>query len=210
MKLGGWKQFNHYAPEFLNHAIFTTDYGLYAVIDQQIWKGVDDKSISVFARVSGSPDRPEPDRHLCRHRRRVLGLRARPNGRQLRRRLRLRQDLERPEPSADGSGQIRFASDVISDYESVLEVNYLAKIRPGSRLCRTSSTSGIPAGALAATPIRRSRSRTPPCSASNQYQLLTAESGSAFHGPNASWCASCPCARRRFHERRQNPIRGPF
>jgi porin len=54
VKLGGWKQLNHYAPEFLNPAIFDTSYGLYGVIDQQIWKGSDDKGISVFARVSGS------------------------------------------------------------------------------------------------------------------------------------------------------------
>ena len=48
VKLGGWQQFNHYAPEFLNPAILETDHGLYGIIDQQIWKGSDDKGVSIF------------------------------------------------------------------------------------------------------------------------------------------------------------------
>ena len=57
LKLGGWKQLNHYAPEFLNPGILDTSSGIYAIVDQQIWKGSGDKAISAFARVSGSPDK---------------------------------------------------------------------------------------------------------------------------------------------------------
>src|SRR6185437_15111238 len=57
LKLGGWKQLNHYAPEFLNPGILDTSSGIYAIVDQQIWKGSGDKAVSAFARVSGSPDK---------------------------------------------------------------------------------------------------------------------------------------------------------
>ena len=65
VQLGGWQQLNHYAPEFRSPAILETDHGLYGIVDQQIWKGGDDKSVSIFARVGGSPDVAESDLRLC-------------------------------------------------------------------------------------------------------------------------------------------------
>jgi porin len=59
IKLGGWKQFNApdgYYEDFKTGDAVNTDYGLYAIIDQQIWKGSDDKSVNVFGRISGSPE----------------------------------------------------------------------------------------------------------------------------------------------------------
>jgi porin len=130
LKFGGWQQFNHYAPEFLNPSILDTDRGLYGIIDQQIWKGGEDKGVSVFARVGGSPDSQSlisayvdtgivftgfvPNRtkdsfgaafaygNISNDLRRAQAIPTNPN-----------------------------ASDVISDYESVLEVNYIARISPG-------------------------------------------------------------------------------
>jgi porin len=125
-KLGGWKQFNHYAPEFLNPDILDTDYGLYGIIDQQIWKGGDDRGVSVFARVSGSPDKQSlisayvdtgivftgfvPGRSKDSFGA-AFGYGA------------ISNDLRKQ--------QIADAEPVVSDFESVLEINYLAHIRPG-------------------------------------------------------------------------------
>jgi porin len=130
IRLGGWKQFNHYAPEFLNPSILATDYGLYGIIDQQIWKGSDDKGISIFARVAGSPDRQSllssyvdtgivfsgfvPGRSKD-----TFGA-AFGYGN-------ISNDLRRAQADPANPN----FSDVISDYESVLEVNYIAQIRPG-------------------------------------------------------------------------------
>jgi len=63
VKVGGWKQFN--APEgvytdFRTQAGVNSDYGIYGIIDQQIWKGGDDKGVNVFGRISGSPEDRSP------------------------------------------------------------------------------------------------------------------------------------------------------
>ena len=63
VKLGGWKQFS--APDgiytdFTTGANLRSEHGLYAILDQQIWKDGDDKGVSVFARVSGSPTDRSP------------------------------------------------------------------------------------------------------------------------------------------------------
>ena len=58
VKLGGWKQFDAPAgiyTDFNSGATLRSEHGLYAIVDQQIWKGGDDRGINVFARVSGGP-----------------------------------------------------------------------------------------------------------------------------------------------------------
>jgi porin len=57
VKLGGWKQFNDDFVDLLTDAPIDGDHGLYAVIDQQIYKGSDDRAVSVFGRISGSPEK---------------------------------------------------------------------------------------------------------------------------------------------------------
>ena len=57
VKVGGWTQFN--APDgvytdFRTQAEVNSDYGIYGIIDQQIWKGGDDKGVNVFARISAA------------------------------------------------------------------------------------------------------------------------------------------------------------
>ena len=58
VKVGGWRQFD--APDGIYQNFKTgnpvsQDSGLYAIVDQQIWKNGDDQSVSIFGRVSGSP-----------------------------------------------------------------------------------------------------------------------------------------------------------
>lgn len=57
VKLGGWTQLD--APEgaYVNLATgrpVSSDYGLYGIIDQQIWKKGEDQTINIFGRFSGS------------------------------------------------------------------------------------------------------------------------------------------------------------
>lgn len=59
IKVGGWRQFD--APDgiyfnFKTKEPLSQDSGIYAIVDQQIWKHGDDQSVSVFGRVSGSPE----------------------------------------------------------------------------------------------------------------------------------------------------------
>jgi porin len=126
VKLGGWKQFNHYAAEFENPGILDTDYGLYGIVDQQIWRAGDDKGISVFARVSGSPDKQSL---ISSYVDTGIVFTGFVPGR--------KQDTF---GAAFGYGnissdlrkqQIADGEPVVSDFESVLEINYLAHIRPG-------------------------------------------------------------------------------
>ncbi len=63
VKLGGWTQLD--APEG-TYVNFTTgrpvdsDYGIYGIIDQQIWKKGEDQSVNIFGRFSGSPGDRSP------------------------------------------------------------------------------------------------------------------------------------------------------
>lgn len=57
-KIGGWQQLN--APkgiyrDFRSNALVNSDYGIYGIVDQTIWKQGDDQNVTVFGRVSGSP-----------------------------------------------------------------------------------------------------------------------------------------------------------
>ncbi|HVZ05449.1 carbohydrate porin [Hyphomicrobium sp.] len=126
LKLGGWRQFNHYAPQFLDPSILDTSSGVYGIIDQQIWKGEGDKAVTIFGRGSVSPDRqnlidkyfdtgivfagfvPGRDKDTFGA---AFGYGN------------ISDDLRR--------AQIQDGVPVVSDYESVLELNYVAQIRPG-------------------------------------------------------------------------------
>ena len=129
-KLGGWQQFNHYAPVFLNPDILETDRGLYGIIDQQIWKGGDDKAVSIFARVAGSPEAQSLiDAYVDTG---IVFTGFVPN--------RTKDSFGAAFAYGNVSNDLRKAqaiptnpnaSDVISDYCSVLEVNYIARISPG-------------------------------------------------------------------------------
>jgi porin len=130
LKLGGWKQFNHYAPEFLNPGILATDYGIYGIVDQQIWKPSDDKSVSIFARVAGSPDKQSLisayvdtgivfSGFVSGRTKDTFGA-AFGYGK-------IPDDLRRAQADPANPN----FSDVIFDYEAVLEVNYIAQICSG-------------------------------------------------------------------------------
>jgi porin len=130
LKLGAWQQLNHYAPEFLNPAVLETDHGLYAIVDQQIWKSGEDKNVSIFARVSGSPESQSlisayVDTGIV-----FTGFvpgRAKDSFGAAFGYGNISNDLRKAQADP---GNENF-SNVISDYESVLEVNYIAQICPG-------------------------------------------------------------------------------
>jgi porin len=125
LKLGGWKEFNDFTDQ-LTDEIVDGSHGLYAIVDQQIWKDGDDRGISVFGRISGSPDRQNAidfyfDAGIV-----FSGLvPGRPKDAfgaafgygEISSRLQDRQ-------AADGAA-------VVSSYESVLEINYTAQIMSG-------------------------------------------------------------------------------
>lgn len=130
VKVGGWKQFN--APDgiytdFRSGAPVNSDYGIYGIIDQTIWKSGDDKNVTVFGRISGSPsDRSKMDFYFDTG---ILFTGFVPG--------RAKDTLG----AAFGYGQI--SDDLIQanadpsslrTYESVLEINYLAHIRNGISL----------------------------------------------------------------------------
>ncbi len=63
-KVGGWKQFG--TPDgvyqnFRTGASVDGYYGIYGIIDQTLWKHGDDKSVTAFGRISGSPSERGPD-----------------------------------------------------------------------------------------------------------------------------------------------------
>lgn len=127
VKLGGWRQFNDdiYA-DLLTGAPIDGSHGLYAIVDQQIWKNDDDQAVSVFGRVSGAPSRQNPmDFYFDTG---VVFAGFVPG---------------RPKDAlAAGFGygnisnrlvaaQIANGDPVTSSYEAVLEINYTATIGPG-------------------------------------------------------------------------------
>lgn len=61
VKVGGWRQFDDdFYADFQTGAPVDGSQGMYAIVDQQIWKGAEDSGVSVFGRVSVSPDRQNP------------------------------------------------------------------------------------------------------------------------------------------------------
>lgn len=128
VKVGGWKQFN--APEgtytdFRNGAFVTSDYGIYGIIDQTLWKQGEDKRITAFGRISGSPtDRSKMDFYFDTG---ILFAGFVPG--------RAKDTFG----AAFGYGQV--SEDLVNTnpsslktYESVLELNYLAELRNGVSL----------------------------------------------------------------------------
>lgn len=127
IKLGGWRQFtdDEYL-DFLTDAPVNGSHGLYAIVDQRIWKSGEDQSISVFGRISTSPERQNPidfyfDAGIV-----FAGL--------------------VPGRSKDSfgaafgyghisdrlaAGQALLGQTITSSSESVLEINYTAEIMPG-------------------------------------------------------------------------------
>lgn len=128
VKVGGWKQFNAptgYYSDFRNGASVNSDYGIYGIIDQTIYKEGDDKSVTVFGRISGSPtDRSPMDFYFD------TGIlftgfvpgRAKDTVGAAFGWGQISQDLVNTDPSA------------LKTYESVLELNYVAEIRNGVSL----------------------------------------------------------------------------
>jgi porin len=130
VKVGGWRQFD--APDGIYFNFRTgepvdQDSGVYGIIDQQIWKNGDDQAVSIFGRVSGSPEGHSlMDVYFDTG---VLFSGFVPG--------RTKDTFG----AAFGYGQI--SSDVLrydpdtgfsATYESVLELNYTAQIRPGITL----------------------------------------------------------------------------
>ena len=127
IKVGGWKQFNDDVyTDLLTGDPVDGSHGLYAIIDQQIWKGGDDKGVSVFYRVSGSPDRQNPmDFYFDTG----IVFSGFVPGRD--------KDTF---GAAFGygeissrlvAGEIAAGQTITSNYESVLEINYVAELAPG-------------------------------------------------------------------------------
>ncbi len=129
VKFGGWKQLD--APQgiyrdFTTGALVNSDYGIYGIIDQQIWKGDGDKSVNVFGRISGSPtDRSPMDFYFDTG---ILFSGFVPG--------RAKDTFG----AAFGYGQISedllhaADSDFSATHESVLELNYVAQIKNGITL----------------------------------------------------------------------------
>lgn len=121
LKLGGWKQFNTGAYTAFRTGLLTDDsHGLYAIVDQQVWKGAGEESVNVFGRISGSPERQSPmDFYFDAG---VVFSGVVPG---------------RPEDSFGAAfGYGRISSDLravedLKSHEAVLEINYTAKIAKG-------------------------------------------------------------------------------
>lgn len=125
MKLGGWRAYNDYI-DVRTGAPLAGNYGLYGIIDQQIWKDGDDKTITVFARVSGAPERRNVIDTYVDAGIRFAGLvEQRP------------QDsfglaFSYARISADASAADQDAGlPIIRDFEALVELNYQAVVRPG-------------------------------------------------------------------------------
>lgn len=125
-KLGGWKQLNRYAPEFLDPSKIDTSSGLYGILDQQVWKGRSDETVSMFVRLGGAPEKQNLiDAYVDTG---ILFSGFVPR----------RKDDTFGAAFAYGhvsdklrQAQIEAGKAIISDYEAVLELNYTAKIQPG-------------------------------------------------------------------------------
>jgi porin len=129
LKVGGWKQtnddFHDYRAGIDN---VRGNYGMYFIVDQQIWKGADDKSINAFVRYSGSPERKnQMDDYVD------TGIvfsgfvpgRAKDSFGAAFGYGHISDDFSAASPTGPLGGE------VFPTYESVLEVNYTAQIAPG-------------------------------------------------------------------------------
>jgi porin len=127
-KLGGWAQLNapdDYYVKFNSGRGVNSEWGIYGIVDQTIWKSGDDKAVTVFGRVSGSPtDRSTMDFYFDTG---ILFTGLVPG--------RAKDTFG----AAFGYGQIsedlvQADLDFSRTYESVLELNYVAEICNGISL----------------------------------------------------------------------------
>ncbi len=128
VKLGGWHQEGDF-PRLLDDAVISdSNYGLYAILDQMIYKSSEGKGISFFGRVIGAPeDRSFIDMYweagltftglIASRPDDVLGIGYAHTG--------LSNDASARQIKVDPTQQ------VILDYEGLLEVSYMAQIVPG-------------------------------------------------------------------------------
>jgi porin len=126
VKLGGWKQFNDdYTDPLVPGSVVDGNHGLYAIVDQQIWKDGEDKGISIFGRVSGSPDKQSLiDTYFDTG---IVFTGFVPG----RKKDSFGAAFGYGDISSHIRGAQRVAGEVVSDYEAVLEANYIAQICPG-------------------------------------------------------------------------------
>lgn len=126
LKLGGWRQFSDDYADLLTEEVIDGSHGLYAVVDQQVWKDGGDKGVSIFGRISASPAKQNLMDFYCDAGIVFTGF--------------------VPGRSKDSFGaafgygeisnrfrarQIADGEPVLSNTESVIEVNYTAWIMPG-------------------------------------------------------------------------------
>ncbi len=128
VKLGGWHQEGE-VEHLLNPAIVSdSTYGLYAILDQVIYKFSEDRNISFFGRVIGAPeDRSFVDIYweagltatglIASRPGDVLGIGFAYT--------RISDDAAAAQIAADPD------QEVLYDYEALLEVSYMAEIVPG-------------------------------------------------------------------------------
>ncbi len=128
VKLGGWHQEGDF-PHLLDDAVITDgNYGLYAILDQMIYKLGEGKGISFFGRVIGAPeDRSFVDMYweagltfsglIASRPDDVLGIGYAHTG--ISNDASARQIKDNP------------TQEVILDYEGLLEVSYTAQVVPG-------------------------------------------------------------------------------
>jgi porin len=126
VKLGGWHQEGDFALLLDDTQLHDGTYGLYAILDQMIYKLGEGKGVSFFGRVIGAPqDRSFVDMYweagltftglIASRPDDVLGIGYAHTG--------LSDDA--------GTAQVANNETVILDYEGLLEVSYTAQIVPG-------------------------------------------------------------------------------
>lgn len=125
VKLGGWLQEGEFA-HLHTGAILDGAHGLYAILDQMIYKSGEGGGISVFARVIGAPEDRSPADIYWEGGVTFSGLiPSRPDDV-------LGIGFARTGLSDDASAaQVDSGETVIMDYEALLEVSYRAQIVPG-------------------------------------------------------------------------------
>ena len=125
LRLGGWREFNDFTDQRTG-AIIDGNYGLYAIVDQQIWKGGEHQRVSVFGRVAGGADKQNVMTSYFDTGIVFGGLvpgRAKDS---------FGADFGYGRISSQArAGDLDAGKAVIRDYEAVVELNYRAEIVPG-------------------------------------------------------------------------------
>jgi porin len=126
VKLGGWRQCNNDYRDFVTDEVVDGSNGVYAIIDQQVWKGRGNESINVFGHISRSPDRQNLEDFYADVGIVFTGL------------VPGRGNDSFGAAFAYGDISSRFiqrqlidGAAVLSDYEALLEINYTAELMTG-------------------------------------------------------------------------------